>query len=188
MRWFFSKSVPPFSRVLLVESGNRELFEELLTKLYDIHPKMIADLVTCYAGEPEGFRQDRGRVYRVTDYRDWASRKKFFAELRGNRYSITGIICSGEPIMTNWKWMLAFRLPSKVFVLNENCDYFWLDRGQLSSIRHFILFRAGLTGAGAVRTIGRLVLFPFTLLYLILFAAAVHSRRKLRMLRARQSP
>ena len=39
----------------LVESGNRELFEELLTKLYEIHPKMIADLVTCYAGEPAGF-------------------------------------------------------------------------------------------------------------------------------------
>lgn len=182
MRLFLSKRVPPFSRVLLVESGNRELFEELLTKLYDIHPKMTADLVTCYAGEPNGFRTDRGRVYRVTDYRDGATRKNFYSELRANGYSIVGIICSAEPIMTKWKWMLAFRLPAKVFVLNENCDYFWLDRGQWSSIRHFVFFRAGLTGAGAVRTIGRLLLFPFTLLYLILFAAAVHSRRKLRML------
>src|SRR5260370_25421072 len=73
--------------------------------------------------------------------------------------------------MTKWKWMLAARLPGKVFVLNENGDYFWLDRGHLSNIRHFILFRAGLTGAGAVRTLARLVLFPFTFLYLILFSA-----------------
>jgi len=182
MRLFLSRRVPLFSRLLLVESGNRELFEELLTKLYELHPKMIADLVTCYAGEPKGFRTDRGSVYRVTDYRDLASRKKFYAALRANGYSIVGIICSGEPIMTKWKWMLAFQVPAKVFVLNENCDYFWLDRSQLGYIRHFILFRAGLTGAGAVRTIGRLVLFPFTLLYLILFAAAVHTRRKLRIL------
>jgi hypothetical protein len=185
MRGFFSRRVPVFSKLLLVESGNRELYEELLTKLYDLHPKMTADLVTCYAGEPKGFRTDRGRVYRVTDYRDSAARRKFYAELRANQYSIVGIICSGEPIMTKWKWMLAFRIPAKVFVLNENCDYFWLDRTQVGYIRHFILFRAGLTGAGAVRTIGRLLLFPFTLLFLILFAAIVHSRRKLRMMLAR---
>ncbi len=78
--------------------------------------------------------------------------------------------------------MLAARLPGKVFVLNENGDYFWLDRGHLPTIRHFILFRAGLTGAGAVRTLARLVLFPFTLLYLILYAVTVHFRRKLRTL------
>jgi len=49
MRYFLTKSVPPFSRVLLVESGSRDLFEELLSGLYDHHPQMKADLVTCYA-------------------------------------------------------------------------------------------------------------------------------------------
>ncbi len=78
--------------------------------------------------------------------------------------------------------MLAARLPGKVFVLNENGDYFWLDRGHLAAIRYFILFRAGLTGSGAVRTLARVVLFPFTLLYLILYAFAVHFRRSLRTL------
>ena len=182
MRYFLSRKIPPYTRVLLVESGSRELYEELLTKLYEIHPNMTADLVTCYAGQPTGFRSERGRIYRVTDYPDSASRKKFYAELRANRYTIVGMICSAEPIMTKWKWMLAFRLPAKVFVLNENCDYFWLDRGQWSSIRHFVAFRAGLTGAGAVRTVGRLLLFPLALIYLIGFTAAVHSRRKLRAL------
>ena len=84
--------------------------------------------------------------------------------------------------MTKWKWMLAARLPAKVFVVNENGDYFWMDWGHWSSIRYFVLYRAGLTGAGAVRTLARVVLFPFSLLYLILYAITVHSRRLLRTL------
>ena len=28
MRYFLSKRLPPFARVLLIESGNRELFED----------------------------------------------------------------------------------------------------------------------------------------------------------------
>jgi hypothetical protein len=180
MRYFLSKSVPPFSRVLLVESGRRQLLEDLLSGLYDVHPNMQADLLTCYGGVPGNFQAARGEVYRVTDYPGGNSRKKLYAELRANRYPIVGIVCSAEPIMTKWKWMLAARLPAKVFILNENGDYFWLDRGHLSNIRHFVLFRAGLTGAGAVRTLARLLLFPFTLLYLILYAATVHLRRKLR--------
>jgi hypothetical protein len=49
MRHFFTRSVPPLSRVLLVESGSRELFEKLLPVMYQNHPEMICDLVTCYA-------------------------------------------------------------------------------------------------------------------------------------------
>jgi hypothetical protein len=182
MRYFLSKIVPPFSRVLLVESGSRDLFEDLLGGLYNLHPKMKADLITCYGGVPKNFRADLGTVYRVTDYPDANSRKRLYKNLAANRYVVVGIICSAEPIMTKWKWMLAARLPGKVFVLNENGDYFWLDRGHLGAIRHFVLFRAGLTGTGAVRAVARLVLFPFTLLYLILYAATVHLRRKIRTL------
>ena len=182
MRYFLSKSVPPFTRVLLVESGSRELFEDLLSGLYDVHPAMQADLITCYAGAPEHFRAERGAVYRVTDYPDGRSRQRLYTELAANRYNVVGMICAAEPIMTKWKWMLAARLPGKVFILNENGDYFWLDRGHLSNIRHFILFRAGLTGAGAIRTLARLILFPFTLLYLILYATTIHLRRRLRTL------
>ncbi|MBZ5612292.1 MAG: hypothetical protein LAP38_28900 [Acidobacteriia bacterium] len=182
MRYFLSKSLPPFSRVLLIESGNRTLYENLLSGFYDAHPGMQADLVTCYAGVPEHFRSGAGQVYRVTDYPGRSQRQRLYRELAANRYTIVGIICSAEPIMTKWKWALAARLPAKVFVLNENGDYFWIDRGHLATIRHFVLFRSGLTGSGAVRTLARLVLFPFTLLYLILYALTVHLRRKLRTL------
>jgi hypothetical protein len=168
--------------VLLVESGSRQLFEDLLDGLYDVHPEMTADLLTCYAGVPTKYDQKRGRVYRVNDYPSSQARKRLYAELAANRYTVVGIICAAEPIMTKWKWVIAARLPAKVFILNENGDYFWLDRGHWSSIRHFALFRAGLSGAGAVRTLARLILFPLTLVYLVLYAATVHLQRKLRTL------
>jgi len=182
MRYFLSKRLPDFTRVLLIESGNRELFEELLPGLYDLYPGMHADLITCFGGVPDNFRTDLGQVYRVSDYPGRANRKRLYQQLAANRYAVAGMICCAMPIMTKWKWALAARLPAKIFVLNENGDYFWLDRGHLAPIRNFVLFRAGLTGSGAVRTLARLVSFPFTLLYLILYAATVHLRRKLRTL------
>jgi hypothetical protein len=182
MRHFFTRSVPPFSRVLLVESGSRELFEKLLPVLYQNHSDMTCDLVTCYAGVPKNFRQDQGAVYRVTDYPAGPARQRFYKDLGANRYNVVGIICSAEPIMTKWKWMLAARVPAKVFVLNENGDYFWLDWGHWRVMLHFALFRAGLTGAGAVASIARLIFFPVSLAYLVLYACTVHLRRRIRSL------
>ncbi len=182
MRHFFTRSIPPFSRVLLIESGSRELFENMLPKLYQDHAEMKCDLVTCYAGVPKTFREEQGAVYRVADYPAGPARQQLYKELGANRYSIVGVICSAEPIMTKWKWMLAARMPGKVFVVNENGDRFWIDHGHLATIRYFILFRAGLTGSGAVRTLARVVLFPFSLLYLILYALTIHFRRILRTL------
>ncbi len=136
------------------------------------------DLVTCFAGVPEGFR---GTVYRVSDYAGPIGRKRLYRELAARRYPILGIICAGEPIMTKWKWMLAARLPAKIFVFNENADYFWVDRTNWRMIVHFGLFRAGLTGAAAIPTIARLALFPLTLAYLLLYAGVVHLRRRIRI-------
>ena len=181
MRFFFTRREPEPSRILLVESGSRHLLEALIAGVRKTYGNSIhVDLVTCYAGLPQGFDPATTTAFRVTDYRDPAARKALFRELARRRYSIMGMICSAEPIMTKWKWMLAARLPVKVFVLNENGDYFWLDYGHWRTIRHFALFRAGLAGAGAVRTLGRLFLFPLTLLYLLLYAAAVHLTRALR--------
>jgi len=163
------------SRILLVESGSRYLLEGLISGIRTTYGDQIfVDLVTCYPGLPEGFRAETTRVYRVTDYRGRAGRARLYSELKANHYSVVGIVCSAEPIMTKWKWSLAARLPAKVFILNENGDYFWVDWSHWAVIRHFALFRAGLAGAGAVRTLARLALFPFTLLYLLCYAAAAH--------------
>jgi hypothetical protein len=178
---FIRQRIPPFKRVLLVESGSRELFESLLPGLYKLYPHGKFDLVTCYAGVPAAFRLERGEVFRVADYVGRPGRKRLYAELRPRRYDVVGIICSGEPVMTKWKWALVWHVPAKVFILNENGDYFWVDRAHFDSIRHFVTFRAGLAGAGAIPAIARLLLFPLTLLYLVAYAAAVHTRRYLRL-------
>ena len=179
LKYFFTRQQPEVTRILLVESGSRYLLEGLISGLRSTYGESIfVDLVTCYPGLPEGFDLENTCVYRVTDYRGRAGRARLYAELRRNRYSILGIICSAEPIMTKWKWSLAARLPAKVFILNENGDYFWVDYGHWSVIRHFALFRLGLAGAGAVRTLARLALFPLTLLYLLCYAAVAHLTRR----------
>jgi len=174
VKYFLRRRQPPVSRILLVESGSRHLIERIIPGLRRAFGEAVPiDLVTCYTGAPEGL----DAVYRVTDHRGREGRRKLYRTLAANRYSIMGMLCSAEPIMTKWKCALAARLPVKVFVINENADYFWLDRGHWRAILHFVLFRAGLTGAGAARTLGRLLAFPFTLLYLLLYASTVHIRR-----------
>lgn len=164
----------------MVESGSRYLVEDMLCGLYDLYPQMRFDLLTCYAGLPKTFRQDRGDVFRVTDYPGGAGRSQLYQLLKARHYTVLGIVCAGEPIMTKWKWVTVAHIPAKLFILNENGDYFWVDYSNWKTIKHFVLFRAGLAGAGAVRTLTRLLLFPFTLAFLLLYAGTVHLRRKLR--------
>ena len=179
MRRFLSQSIPQFHNVLVVESGSRILLEDLFPGVYDIYgPQMKLDLVTCYAGAPDAWRQEQGTVYRTSNYAGSEGRSRLYKELRANGYDVIGIVCSGEPILFKWKWMLAFQVPAKVFILNENGDYFWLDRGQWKTALHFLLFRTGLTGASAVSTVARLLFFPFTLTFLLIYAAMAHLRRK----------
>jgi len=140
---------------------------------------MQADLVTCFAAPPEGFQ---GRVFNVNDYRGRDARKRLYAELAARDYNACGIICSGEPLMTKWKWVLGAKLKSKIFIVNENCDYFCVDWGHTRMLLHVALFRLGLTGGAAIPTIARLLFFPFVLAYLISYAGIVHLRRKLRTL------
>jgi hypothetical protein len=137
------------------------------------------DLVTCYDGEPSGFR---GRVYNVNDYGGAAGRNSLWADLAQREYCVAGVLCAAVPIMTKWKWWLAGKLPSKIFIINENADYFWLDRVHLRQSWRFMAHRLGLTGSAAVPALVRLVCFPVTLAYLLLYAGTVHMRRKLRQL------
>jgi hypothetical protein len=178
VRYFFSRRIPEVDAILLIESGSRGLMEMVVPGLRQTWgPDVAIDLVTCYARLPEGMDAAATRVYRTTDYRDPEARRRLVEELKANRYSLVGMICAGEPIMTKWKWALALRLPAKVFLINENGDYFWLDRAHLDLLRQIVLLRSGLAEAGAVRILARLVFFPFALTYLLLYAAVAHGRR-----------
>lgn len=166
--------------MLLVESGGRHLLEDLLPGVCH-HPELErCDIVTCYPGQPRNFDPARGRIYRVADYAGRQGRKRLYQELRSSGYTVMGIICSGEPIMTKWKTVLAWKVPAKLFCLNENCDYFWFDRANLAAIRHLFLFRAGLTGEEGLWNLASLALFPFTISYLLLYAGYEHLKRRLR--------
>ena len=177
MRYFFGPE-PALTRVLFIESGSRALAEWTFLHLQALWgPDVQVDLVTCYGGAPAGFAE----VFRIADYGGRPGRQRLVRELRARGYSAAGMICSGESIMTKWKWMIAARVPAKFFIVNENADYFWVQRQNLPVIRRFALVRAGLAGEGSVRTLIRLILFPFSLLFLILYAGFVHARRRVRM-------
>lgn len=180
MRYFLARREPPLTRILLIESGSRSLIENLLPHLRSVWGAEIPiDLVTCYAGLPTGFHPDTV-TYRVTDYGSPEGRKELMRLLRSRGYSMAGMVCSAEPIMTKWKWLIAARVPARFFILNENGDYFWVHRDNAATIRHFFLVRAGLSGAGAIGTLGRVLIFPFSVLFLLLYAFTAHSGRILR--------
>jgi hypothetical protein len=172
VRYFLRRSVPELSRILLIESGSRHITQAVIAHFrVKFGEGVPIDLVTCFAGSPAGF----ARIYNVNEYE--RRRLSLARELRANRYTVAGMLCSGEPILNTWKWVLAAALPAKFLVINENADYFWLDRGHWPAIRQFVKHRAGLADAGIVRALARVVIFPFTFSYLLLYAAAVHCRR-----------
>lgn len=178
MRYVFTSHIPEFTRVLLVESGTRGVLDRLIPRLYAIHGREIEiDLFTCYSEEPEGFR---GRTIRVQDHSGAEARGNLYRELSERRYTVVGILCSGQSIMTKWKWMLAARLGGKVLIINENADTLWIDWAHRAHMLRLARVRLGITGAAAVPSIGRILLFPLSLIYLLLYAATVHTRRFLR--------
>ncbi len=167
--------------MLLVESGSRSVMESLLPRAIERSREVERiDLVTCYPGSPQGLDEAHSKVWRVWEYTGRERRKELYRELRERGYDIICILCTGEPIMTKWKWSLAWQMPAKVMIVNENSDWFWLDYSNWRTVRQFMLYRSGLTGANAVSTLGRLLIFPFTFLWLLTFAAWVHLRRKAR--------
>lgn len=159
------------------------LFDGFAGNLYEIHGDDIrVDLVTCYSGLPEGFREPNGKVFRIKDYRGWDGAKRLLAEVRQGRPVVLGIICAGVPVMSKWKWLLLAALPAKVFVMNENGDYFWVDYSNWKVIAHFMAFRAGMSGDNGIWLPLRMLVFPFGLAYFAAYAAWLHSRRWIRNL------
>lgn len=186
MRDFLRRRSPGFDRPLLIESGSRLLLETFIPWVYSTYGSHSSiDVVTCYAGAPGTLNPSTSGVFHVTDYPGPDGRQRLLAELRERKHTVVVMICSGEPIMTKWKWWLVWKLPLKALLLNENGDFFWFDRTQWRLILHFALFRAGLTGEGAAARLAQLLLFPLTLVYLLLYAAWVHLKRAVRLSFAR---
>ena len=179
MRYLLHNGIPEPSRILLVESGARRITEVVIPRIRTQFGDVAIDLVTCFLDTPNALAQSSARIYNVNHYPGWVRRLRLVGKLVGQRYLVAGILCSGERTLGKWKWIFAVALPAKVMVINENADYFWLDRNHWPNIRQFLKHRAGLANAGIVRALARIVVFPFTLFYLLLYATAVHFRRAL---------
>jgi len=182
MRYFLRHRFPGFSRVLVIESGPRQLLEDFLPGLREQNCEEIEqlDLVTCYSSEPAALAGANARVYRTTDYAEPGGRKRLLKQLARNQYTVLVVVCADSPILLKWKAWLGWKLPAAVLIVNENGDYFHLNRAQWPTLVEFALTRSGLQGAAAAPTLARIAAFPFTLAYLFLFAAAVHLRRRIR--------
>lgn len=179
MRFLLTPRVPRARRLVIVESGSRHLLEAILPYLdQTFGPDVAVDLVTCYGGLPSGLRHETTTAWRIHEYRGRDGLRRLAAALRARRPGALVMLCSDEPVMTKWKWALALLLPVKILIVNENADYFWLDRTNWRTVGEFIAVRSGLTGAAAVTGMLRLLVFPFTLVYLLLYATALHLRRK----------
>ena len=76
-------------------------------------------------------------VYRVTEYGSPDGHNELIRQLRTQQLLFVGVVCSAEPVMTKWKWLIALRMPAKIFIVNENGDYFWLHRDNVAAIRQF---------------------------------------------------
>ena len=182
MRLVLSRREPRVvQRVLLVESGSRQLINRVVPILRRQWAGAQIDLVTCFPGVPEELQGHESRIFRVADYQGREGRARLFAELGALRHDVAGIICSGEPIMTKWKWAVAWKLRAKFLAINENGDYFWFDVAHRATLRRFAFTRMGLAGAGAGSAAARLLAFPFTLTYLLIYAASVHLKRQARI-------
>lgn len=173
----------PIDKMLVVESGSRSVLEGGLPKFRALFgdPNRV-DLLTCLPGVPQTLDPSTTRAFSVTAVRSARERWRLLRDLRQEGYAVVGIICSDEPVMTPWKVAVALTVPGKVLVFNENSDFFWVDWAHRETVRHFVLFRAGMLEDGAVRKLVQLATFPFLLAFLLLYAGGVHLLRWGRLL------
>ncbi len=183
MRWVLSRRVPEVERILLIESGKRDVAERLIPHLRrNFGENVVIDLLTCLPDQPDHLSADgAAKVWRVTQYTDDHARWRLLREIRSHRHGIAAVLYTGDPIMARWRSAALFLLPAKFLIANENADYFWLDRAHFDHLVRFWMHRAGLLDESAARTVAQFFAFPFVLIYLLGNAAYAHTVRLGRM-------
>jgi hypothetical protein len=186
MRWFLSRTVPVPTRVLVLESGPRAVAERLIPRLREVFGQQTPiDLLTCLPSDPVSLRPEPGphepQVWRVTDCVDRRSRRRLLREIRSRRYPVTAVLCANSPLMASWRTAALLLFPSKFLIVNENADFFWLDRGHWRNLLRLWMHHSGVFEESAVRAAARLAAFPFTLVFLLGYAGYVHLVRGVRL-------
>lgn len=180
MRGLFSGAHPSFDRLLVIESGPREVTERLLRHLNEIQRSRSIDLLTCYPNRPQVFDPQHGRIFHIHHPAIAHAPGAFLRALLASQYSVVAILCTGHPVLTKWKWWIALRTGAKVLIVNEHADYFFLDFAHRRTAQLMLAQRLGLPGKIRLRLLAEFFLVPFSLAWLLLYAAAVHLRRAVR--------
>jgi len=180
MRWFLSGRSPDPARILLVESGSRHLMERAVAAMSRHFPTARFDLCTCFPGVIETAPVEQ--VWRVNEARSFGAKLSLARAVIRTRPPIAALLFSGEPVMFNWKMLLLAALPSKIIVINEHGDFFWLDRRHLKILRSFVGARLGVGGDAFLRAITQLLVFPFVFLYLVFYALVTYLARWTRLI------
>jgi hypothetical protein len=176
---FLSRFTPPLLRILIVESGPRETTEKLLHYFYEVPKSQQVDVLTCYGSSPKTFDAERGTCYSIHDPAFQGNRSGLIRHLGQTKYSAVAALCTGSAVMNKWKWAIAARIPAKVLIVNEHAGFYSLDLGHLKNIGN-TLSEHFLPEASTLGVIGELLIAPFTISYLFLYAALIHLRRLLR--------
>jgi hypothetical protein len=179
MTRFLRGAVPPAHDVLLIESGSQALFRRGLEKIRCAFPDARLQLLTCW---PNVDAQPYSRVYSVQEYASRRDKLALLYLLRKTPPDVLGVLCSAEPIMSAWKLLALLSLPSKVLIINENGDFFFLDWPNRSALRQFLQSRWVIIRKEFLLTVLRALVFPLTVLYLLANAARLYLRRWYRLI------
>ncbi len=178
MRYIFGK-FPAADDVLLIESGSPAVGRRVLEKLRALFPKARYHLLTCWPDVPAGLCQS---VFRASDYPASLDKVRLLVSLARRKWRVLAILCTGEQVLWRWKLLALVLFPSKVLIVNEHADFFWLDWAHRRNVRQFLAVRWGVNRDEIAATVLRALVFPLTLLYLLLTALYLYVRRWRRLL------
>lgn len=202
MRYFFG-SFPGalgVDDVLLIESGSREVGLRVLQNIREHFPHARYHLLTCWPVPPvpslaEGSKVEGNKVeenavpaspyhsvFRASDYPTSLDKLRLLISLARREWRVLAILCTGSPVLWRWKMLALALFPSKVLIANENADFFWLDWAHRRNTRQFLAVRWGVNRDEITATALRALIFPLTLLFLLLTALYLYTRRWRRLL------
>jgi len=174
---------PGAEDVLLIESGSPDVSLRVVEKIRKLFPGARYHLLTCW---PETTAQHHSAgyqsIFRTSDFPTAMEKVRLLFSLARRGWRVLAILCTGEPLLWRWKLLALLIFPSKVLVANENADFFWLDWAHRRNLRQFLAVRWGVNRDEIAATVLRALLFPFTLLFLLLTAFYLYTRRWRRLL------
>ena len=185
MRYFFGSfpGAPAVNDVLLIESGSPGVGQRVIERIRTHFPGARYHLLTCWPETTPEHRSARYQsIFRASDYPTGLDKIRLLVSLARRRWRVLAILCTGEQVLWRWKLLALAIFPSKVLIANENADFFWLDWAHRRNLRQFLASRWGVNRDEIAATLLRALVFPFTLLFLLLTALYLYTRRWRRLL------